>query len=58
MSLSNKIQKQTEEIRQCAAEALGYHTAGLHNRLPQTLISLMKKVARCPKWASFRIKPH
>ena len=44
MSLSNKMQKQTEEIRQCAAEALGYHTAGLHNRLPRTLISLMKKV--------------
>ena len=44
MSLSNKMQKQTEEIRQCAAEAFSYHTAALHNRLPQTLISLMKKV--------------
>ena len=42
-SQSHKLEKQTDEIRTSAAEALGYHTAGLHNRLPETLKTLMNQ---------------
>ena len=44
MSLSDKMEKQTDEIRKSAAEALGYHAAGLQNRLPETLKTIIQKV--------------
>jgi hypothetical protein len=44
MSLSDKMEKQTDKIRKSAAEALGYHAAGLQNRLPETLKTIIQKV--------------
>ena len=44
MSLSDKMEKQTGKIRKSAAKALGYHAAGLQNRLPETLKTIIQKV--------------
>lgn len=44
MSLSNQLERQIDEIRQCAALALGYHAAGQPDRMPETLKTLLNKV--------------